>query len=151
MIRTAQCSCGALRVEAEGEPAAVVACHCRECQRRTGSVFGVGAYYQRDYIRILGQSSVYVRDASEDRKFRTHFCPTCGSSLYWDTDRHPALIGVAVGGFCDPEFPAPSRSVWEQTKHHWVGLLPVSEHYLQGRLAPDKNGSTQVRASPRPK
>lgn len=133
MIRTAQCSCGVLRVEAEGDPAAVVACHCHECQRRTGSVFGVGAYYERDRLRIFGQSNVYVRDAAEGRKFRTHFCPMCGTSLYWDTDRHPALVGVAVGGFCDAMFPAPSRSVWEQAMHHWVELPLQSEHYLQGR------------------
>jgi hypothetical protein len=133
MIRTAQCSCGALRIEAEGDPAAVVACHCRECQRRTGSVFGVGAYYQRALISINGQSSVYVRAAAAGRKFRTHFCPTCGTSLYWETDRYPALVGIAVGGFCDPEFPTPSRSVWEQTKHHWVGLPAAIEHYSQSR------------------
>ena len=95
-IRSAQCSCGAFRVEADGDPAAVVACHCRECQRRTGSVFGVGAYYPRELVRISGQSSLYVRDGAEGRKFRTHFCPTCGTSLYWDTDRHPALVGIAV-------------------------------------------------------
>ena len=129
MIRTVRCSCGKLRVEADGDPAAVAACHCRECHLRTGSVFGVGAYYPRDRIRILGQSSIYVRDAAQGRKFRTHFCPTCGTSLYWDTDRHPAQ----VGGFCDPEFPPPSRSVWEQTKHPWVGLPPGLEHYSQGR------------------
>jgi hypothetical protein len=133
MIRTAQCSCGALRVEAEGEPVAVVACHCRECQRRTGSVFGVGAYYERARIRMSGQSSVYVRDAAEGRKFRTHFCPRCGTSLCWETDRHPAQVGIAVGGFCDPDFRAPSRSVWEQTKHHWISLPPELQHYSQGR------------------
>ena len=40
MTRTAHCSCGALRVEVSADPDAVVACHCGECQRRTGSVFG---------------------------------------------------------------------------------------------------------------
>jgi hypothetical protein len=133
MIRTAQCSCGVLRVEAEGDPVTVVACHCRECQRRTGSVFGVGAYYPRDNIRVSGQSKVYIRNAAEDRKFTSHFCPTCGTSLYWYTDRHPAQIGVAIGGFCEPDFPAPVRSVWEQTKHHWVALPEGLEHYAQGR------------------
>ncbi len=132
MTRIAQCSCGALRAEAEGDPAAVVACHCRECQRRTGSVFGLGAYYERDRVRLSGQSSVYVRDAQAGRKFRTHFCPACGTSLYWYTDRHPALVGIAVGAFCDPDFPAPARSVWERTKHPWVGLPRAVAHYQQG-------------------
>jgi len=133
ITKTAQCSCGALRIEAEGDPAAVVACHCRDCQRRTGSVFGVGAYYERDCIRVQGRSSQYVRDAQEGRKFRTRFCPECGTSLYWDTDRHPTLVGIAVGGFCDPEFQRPTRSVFEQTMHRWVELPAEIEHYQRSR------------------
>jgi hypothetical protein len=132
VTRNAQCSCGALRVEAEDDPAAVVVCHCRECQRRTGSVFGVGAYYERNRIRLSGQSSVYIRDAQAGRKFRTHFCPVCGTSLYWYTDRHPTLVGIAIGAFCDPNFPAPARSVWEQTKHRWVSFPAGVDHYPQG-------------------
>ena len=46
MTRTAHCSCGALRVEVSADPDAVGVCHCGECQRRTGSVFGVGAFFQ---------------------------------------------------------------------------------------------------------
>ena len=51
MTRTAHCSCGALRVEVSADPDAVVACHCGECQRRTGSMFGVGAYFKKEHIR----------------------------------------------------------------------------------------------------
>jgi hypothetical protein len=51
MTRTAHCSCGALRVEVAGEPDAVVACHCGQCQRRTGSVFGVGAFGDSGFPR----------------------------------------------------------------------------------------------------
>jgi hypothetical protein len=42
--RIAYCCCGALRVETEGEPSFVIACHCRESQRRTGAPFAVGAF-----------------------------------------------------------------------------------------------------------
>lgn len=47
MIRIAQCCCGALRAEATGEPAFAGACHCPECQRRTGSPFGVSTYFPK--------------------------------------------------------------------------------------------------------
>ena len=43
MTRIARCCCGSLRTEATGEPALVAACHCMECQRRTGSPFGAFA------------------------------------------------------------------------------------------------------------
>jgi hypothetical protein len=61
MARTAYCSCGALRVDVSGEPEAVVACHCGECQRRTGSVFGVGAYYKKEHVHAEGPHRIYER------------------------------------------------------------------------------------------
>jgi hypothetical protein len=38
-----------------------------------------------------------------------------------------------VGGFADPKFPAPVRSVWEQTRHAWVELPDAVQHFAQGR------------------
>ena len=133
MRKTAQCCCGKLRVEVEGEPAGVIACHCSECQRRTGSVFGVGAYYPKDKVKISGPSKTYVRGAGGGRKMRNHFCPECGTNLYWEADLLPGAIGVAVGAFRDPAFPLPTRSVWEENKHHWVRLGPEIPGHVQGR------------------
>jgi hypothetical protein len=45
MIQIAHCCCGSLRADVTGEPAFVGACHCTECQRRTGSPFGVNTYF----------------------------------------------------------------------------------------------------------
>src|SRR5215469_12391782 len=86
MTRTAHCSCGALRVEISADPDAVVACHCGECQQRTGSVFGVGAYFKKEHVHAEGPSKIYVRDGQEGRKLRQHFCPTCGTTVFWDAD-----------------------------------------------------------------
>jgi hypothetical protein len=96
MTRTAHCCCGALRVEVSADPDAVVACHCGECQRRTGSVFGVGAYFKREHVHAEGPSKIYIRDGQEGRKLRQHFCPTCGTTVFWDADLRPDHIGVAV-------------------------------------------------------
>jgi hypothetical protein len=46
--REAACSCGQLQVTVRGDPVRVAMCHCLECQRRTGSTFGVQAFYPRD-------------------------------------------------------------------------------------------------------
>jgi hypothetical protein len=73
MNRIAHCCCGSLRAEALAEPIVVAACHCTECQRRTGAPFGVGAYFDREYVRTEGPSKIYVRDGQEGRKVRIHF------------------------------------------------------------------------------
>jgi hypothetical protein len=58
MMKTAHCCCGALRVEISADPDLVGVCHCGECQRRTGSVFGVNAYFKREYVRADGPSKI---------------------------------------------------------------------------------------------
>ncbi|MFL5008270.1 MAG: GFA family protein, partial [Microvirga sp.] len=74
MTRTATCACGQLRVTVEREPERVLACNCRECQRRTGSVFGVSAYFAAAAVGIEGTSGSFKRTAGEFR-FETGFCP----------------------------------------------------------------------------
>lgn len=126
----ARCSCGALTVQVPGPSRLVVACHCRECQRRTGSPFGVGAFYPSDEVRTAGAAKEFARQGSTGGKVRTFFCPGCGSAVYWTADRAPGLVGVAVGCFADPGHPHPTRSLWEQTKHPWVNV--DADQHLSG-------------------
>ena len=111
MTRTAHCCCGALRVEVSADPDLVGVCHCGECQRRTGSVFAVVAFYKTEHVRAVGPSKIYVRDGQEGRKVRMHFCPTCGTTVFWEADVRPDGIGVAVGAFHDANFQPPTVSV----------------------------------------
>lgn len=133
--RTATCSCGAVQVVTQGEPAAVVACHCLACQRRTGSVLGVGAYFPRENVTVRGETREFVRPADSGNLFVTSFCPVCGTSMHWLTDRNPGLVGVAVGAFGDASFPAPVRSVWEQSRHDWVHVETAAQHFERGRTS----------------
>lgn len=120
VTRIAHCCCGSLRAEATGEPAFVAACHCRACQRRTGSPFGVSTYFPKAQVRIAGPSKVYVRGSDSGRQIEFHFCPDCGSTAFWHAAFVPDLIGIALGAFADPSMPRPSLSVWETTRHPWV-------------------------------
>ena len=128
MTRTAHCCCGALRIEASADPDAVGVCHCGECQRTTGSVFSVSAFFKRENVRAEGPSKIYARDGQEGRKVRMHFCPTCGTTVFWESDLRPDHIGVAVGAFHDPNFPPPTVSVWEESKHGWVAFTHDLAH-----------------------
>lgn len=121
--RQAQCSCGQLRVTTAGEPVRISICHCLECQRRTGSVFGMQARWPRAQVTIEGRATAYARrgdDSGEPITF--HFCAQCGSTLYWVLSGAPEVIAVAVGAFADPAFPAPRVSVYERRRHGWVAM-----------------------------
>ena len=124
--RQAACSCGQLRVRLQGDPAIVSSCHCLACQRRTGALFGSTSFFGRDQVvAIDGEHRSWNRTADSGRVLTFHFCPTCGSTVFWEREGQPDQISVAVGAFADPTFPAPSRTVWAESKHEWL-LFPES-------------------------
>jgi len=125
--RVASCSCGQLRLSTNEEPLRVSVCHCLACQRRTGSVFGAQARFHERAVQISGDSTVYVRVGDEGRKATFHFCPQCGSTVYYRLEGRPEHVAVPVGAFAEPGFPAPSFSVYEERMHPWVGLPPDIE------------------------
>ena len=105
--RHASCSCGQLALTAEGEPLRVSVCHCLECQRRSGSVFAVQARFPADAVATSGQASTYARTGDEGTSCTFHFCPRCGTTVYFVPDAIPGVVSVPVGAFADPDFPAP--------------------------------------------
>lgn len=133
MERTGECHCGALKVVATGEPERVYLCHCQACQRRTGTAFHVGATYAKDRVRLDGEPKVHERDSDSGNRIRFHFCPNCGTTLYWEGERNPTLCGVAVGAFGAEAFPPPSDSIWEETMFRWLGMPVGTVHHRQGR------------------
>ena len=123
--RVAQCACGGVTATTSGEPEIVSLCHCLACQRRTGSPFGVGAYFPHNAVTLSGKTKTFVRKVENTgRTITNHFCPDCGTTVYWMADLRPNHIGIAVGNFADPQFKAPARAVWTQHKHEWIALPP---------------------------
>ena len=127
--RIATCSCNQLRIACAGEPVRVSMCHCLECQKRTGSTFGAQARFPRERVTIEGVSTEYVRVADSGNRISFHFCPHCGSTVYYRIHDMPDVVAVAVGAFADPKFPAPKFSVYEARKHSWTGIPADAEHF----------------------
>ncbi len=122
LTREAKCMCGNLNLECTGEPTSVSLCNCLECQRRTGSAFGVAAFFDKENIRVAGKASCYSPTTKSGFDFSFYFCPSCGATVYWETTRKQEYVVVAGGAFADPDFPAPTQSVFEEHKHPWVGF-----------------------------
>jgi hypothetical protein len=137
--RTGQCHCGALRVIASDKPERIYLCHCEACQRRTGTAFHFGATYLKERVRLQGECRIYQRSSDSGYRIRFHFCPNCGSTLYWEGDRNPAVCGVAVGAFDRTAFPPPSDSIWEESIYPWLGLPPGIAHHRRNRPPSERN------------
>ena len=130
----AGCQCGKLTATIDdGAEPTVVLCHCIDCQKRSGSPFGAMAYYPDASVAIAGEAREHARPTDSGNTYTTGFCPTCGSTLYGRASRFPEIVGVTVGTIGDPAFPAPVRSVYEQSRHHWLAMPDATDGFVQGR------------------
>jgi hypothetical protein len=120
--RTATCQCGQLQVVCTGEPVRISVCHCLDCQKRSGAPFAAQVRYPEDQVTITGLSHEWTRIADSGNAAEFHFCPSCGSTVWYRSHPHPDAIAVAIGAFADSAFPAPWFSVYEERKHAWVRI-----------------------------
>ena len=129
--REAACLCGQLRLEVEGDPWIVSMCHCLACQRRTGSAFGMQAAFRPDQVEIVGTYKDYSRisDESDRKEHVLHFCPDCGSQVFYTEPTEPDLIVVSVGSFADPSFPPPTESGYDWRRHPWLAVPETIETF----------------------
>ena len=104
-------------------------CHCLARQRRTGSAFGVQARFLRDLVRIEDDATVYTRISDEGDARPCHFCPHCGSTVFYHLPEEEDVVDIPVGAFAGPGFPAPTRSVYEVRRHEWVAVPTGAERY----------------------
>ena len=130
MQRKATCQCGQLSVTTMGDPVRVAMCHCEECQRRTGSVFNLGAVFDESNVELKGEFRTYTRIGDGGTAVEFHFCPVCGSNVHWF---YGGVSVVAAGCYADPAFPKPTVSLYGKRRHHWVQSLDGVPNFIGGR------------------
>lgn len=80
--REGGCQCGRVRYRVSGDPLALVACHCKECQRQSGSAFGMSLMVRASGFTVQGELKMFERAANSGRTLRCFFCPECGTRIY---------------------------------------------------------------------
>ena len=70
------------------------------------------ARFRREQVTFAGKATTWMRTAESGNALTFHFCPICGSTVYWEGEGFPGYIAVAIGNFADPNFPAPTIAVW---------------------------------------
>lgn len=117
------CACGAVRYRLEAAPMFVHCCHCRDCQRQTGSAFVLNALIETGRIRLLAGVPEAVPVPTESgRPHDIWRCPACRTALWSDYGRRAGLRFVRVGTLDDPEAVAPDVHIYTRSKLPWVRL-----------------------------
>src|SRR5579862_5779019 len=116
---TGGCLCGTVRYEAEGNPLFAVLCHCRDCQRASGTGHVPVMGMPKSSFTAQGETRTYaVRHASGRSSIR-HFCPTCGSLLFGTTEILPEAVSIYVGTLDDPSVFQPEAVMFKRDRHDW--------------------------------
>ena len=130
MAITGGCHCGALRYEIEGAPLVRALCHCTDCRRSSGAPMVAWTMYPRAAVKVTrGEAKIY--NSSEHG--RRHFCPTCGTGLFYTNDTMlPGIIDVKSVTYDDPDAVAPTAHIQVAERIKWMEHaheLPSFERY----------------------
>jgi hypothetical protein len=88
-------------------------------------------------VTVSGDSQEFVRQADDDGEIRRFwFCARCGATVFYDYGPEPDIIVIPVGAFTNPNFPAPSRTVYEDRAHPWVMIGLPSPANTNGESLP---------------
>lgn len=127
--------CGRAQYVARGEPLRVTVCHCRWCQRRTGTAFGIEVVFARDAIAFSGQQARRYRHHSDEsgRWLDVYFCEHCGCNLGFTLEAVPNVRTLPAGTFDDPSWMSPTdqqfRHVFVRSRREWGELSGQVEAY----------------------
>ena len=126
--RSASCNCGAIRIEARGEPIRAGICHCTTCRKESGGPFMAFAVWHADHVKIEGRTASW-KATRDDR----HFCPFCGSTLF-GVEEGTKEIEVRLGAFdAAPTDLVPTYELWVRRRERWLQVLSSREQFAGGR------------------
>jgi len=93
----------------------------------------VQARWPKENVRLEGESKTFVKVADSGNRATFHFCPECGSDVFYEIDgkydgKFNDLVAIPLGAFDDPFFASPTFSVWEERKCDWLDVTGDVEH-----------------------
>jgi hypothetical protein len=103
-----------------GEPALNGLCHCRNCQRYTGSSFETVTVYPSASVAVQGELKTYNDVADSGKILYRRFCPNCGSGVMAEAEVMPGLIIVLAGTLDDPSAYTPSIELYCSSAQPWI-------------------------------
>lgn len=124
--REGGCLCGSVRFRASGEPLRTLVCHCRFCQRMTGSTSYAESMYMIDAVQFIGEAPAQFahRSAGSSKLVYVHFCSKCGSTVSLTFERWPEYRALSRGAFDEPNSVSISSHIWTSSAQTGV-VLPA--------------------------
>ncbi|MEP7060877.1 MAG: GFA family protein [Betaproteobacteria bacterium] len=127
------CACGAVRYQMTTAPLFVHCCHCRCCQRETGTAFALNALIEAERVVVTqGAPEVVDTPSASGRGQRIYRCPLCRVALWSNyAGAGDAVRFVRVGTLANPDLLPPDVHIFTSSKQPWVMLPPATPAMLE--------------------
>ncbi len=117
---TGGCQCGAIRFEFDRNSVpSAHHCHCRDCQRATGSAFATFCIVPGAAFELRGDPKRWEVEGESGRSVVRSFCGECGSQLFSEVEVMPGLFFVKSGALDDASWIEPASSFWASSAQPW--------------------------------
>ncbi len=131
------CACGQLRYRMQSKPMFVHCCHCKDCQRQSGTAFVLNALIEADRVELAsGDPRAFAMPTDSGRPHTIFRCPDCGTAVWSVYGGLTKLRFVRVGTLDDPTKLPPDVHIYTRSKLPWVMLpagVPAFEAYYSSR------------------
>ena len=119
-MMTGGCLCGQVRYQTEANPLMTGVCHCRDCQKQTGTSFSIVVALPDGALRLSGELREFKTTGESGQQVFRRFCGHCGSPLYSLVEAMPGLVFLKAGTLDDPSTLAPQAEFWCDTAQPWL-------------------------------
>ena len=133
------CECGAVTYSVKQETLHVYACHCLNCQTRSGSAFAEHAMVQADVFECYGATGTFIRTTG-GIEFTEHFCPTCHTRLFNQNSMLPEMVFLRAGTLESSQRLEPMAHIWISRKQSSV-TLPETIPAFEESPSPEEFGA----------
>ena len=116
------CLCGKVRYSAEADPAFVGVCHCKNCQRFSGSAFASVVALPKPALKLQGELKTFTDRGDSGKAMSRRFCPECGSSVVDEAEAMPNMVMVLIGTLDDASWVKPTMEIYLDSAQPWVRL-----------------------------
>lgn len=130
------CLCGKVRYSASGDPAFMGVCHCKDCQKFTGSAFAIVVGVPKQALTIEGEVSSFGKAGDTGKTIERKFCPVCGASIADEAEALPGIVMIGAGTLDDTSWVKPMMQIYCDSSQPWVDLQGDMQRFPKMPMPP---------------
>lgn len=130
---TGKCLCGRVSYKSHAKPTLILNCHCEDCRRSTGAVYGTNVMVAEDKVEIHGEVSTFNHKAKSGNIMTKRFCPHCGTLMFGNSSGRTNVVSIRAGTVDQTDIIKPVMNVFVDSK---VSSTPMHDDLPQASEMP---------------